>query len=113
MIFDLAESGYVRPQRVSQIENRQSKNENGSGDVAQLGERRLCKPEVASSTLVVSISKALFANPAYKAFLLGFMGFSSLAVCLALRSDFSDAMTGNDPECLDLPVSGELFGESD
>ncbi len=28
----------------------------GSGDVAQLGERRLCKPEVAGSTPVVSIS---------------------------------------------------------
>ena len=27
----------------------------GPGDVAQLGERRLCKPEVAGSTPVVSI----------------------------------------------------------
>jgi hypothetical protein len=31
-----------------------------SGDVAQLGERRLCKPEVVGSSPIVSIAKVLF-----------------------------------------------------
>ena len=39
------------------------------GDVAQLGERWLCKPEVTGSIPVVSTSKALFATTADKAFL--------------------------------------------
>ena len=44
------------------------------GDVAQLGERWLCKPEVAGSIPVVSTRKALLANTAGKAFSLEIMG---------------------------------------
>ena len=40
------------------------------GDVAQLGERWLCKPEVTGSIPVVSTPEALFATTADKAFLL-------------------------------------------
>jgi hypothetical protein len=39
--------------RISDLVLRVSR-EAGSGDVAQLGERRLCKPEVAGSSPVVS-----------------------------------------------------------
>ena len=38
----------------------------GSGDVAQLGERRLCKPEVAGSIPVVSIAPAGQGGPGRK-----------------------------------------------
>lgn len=53
------------------------------GDVAQLGERWLCKPEVTGSIPVVSTSKALFANTADKAFL--FFDTSEVITNAAIR----------------------------
>ena len=82
------------------------------GAVAQLGERCVRNAEVEGSTPFRSTEKALFANPANEAFSLGFVGFSSFALRVVRRSVFSYAMTGTDPKRLDLPASGELFGES-
>ena len=80
------------------------------GDVAQLGERWLCKPEVAGSIPVVSTGKALLANTAGKAFFLGFRQLSSV-VRLAVRSSSSpDEMTANDTDCPGLPEFGATTG---
>ena len=69
------------------------------GDVAQLGERWLCKPEVAGSIPVVSTRKALLANTAGKAFSLGFLRFSSVALLVACLSASSDETAANDTDC--------------
>ena len=81
------------------------------GAVAQLGERCVRNAEVEGSTPFRSTEKALFANPANKAFSLGFVRFASLAGRVIRPSSFSDRRTANDPECFNLPASGELFGE--
>ena len=47
-----------------------------SGAVAQLGERCVRNAEVEGSTPFRSTGKALFANPANKAFSLGFVRFA-------------------------------------
>ena len=40
------------------------KNEQATGDIAQLGERRLCKPEVTGSIPVISTSENQMLLPA-------------------------------------------------
>ena len=83
------------------------------GDVAQLGERWLCKPEVAGSIPVVSNSKALLANTAGKAFLLDFRRFASVARLAIRSSPSTDETTPNDTDCPDLPEFGTSLGTSE
>ena len=82
------------------------------GDVAQLGERWLCKPEVAGSIPVVSTRKALPAITAGKVFLLGFVGLSRVALLAVRLSPSPDEMTANDTDSLGLPEFGTRGGTS-
>ena len=66
--------------------------------------------EVIGSTPLSSTLKALPANTAGKAFLLGFMRFASVAGRVVLSSTSFDEMTANDTDCLSLPEFGATGG---